>query len=264
MEITKIELKILIKEFLSASNRILRADFEDYATELSKFITYLDGVEIISNYIKSCGDPEYDIEAEVKEVAESYGRAIFSLGSTTEKEVANIYAVIKYLAENNISGRSFVYCGYSSSNKFQEKVDSFGDRFIRVLITHIENYLTRISIQMGLDDKTTINIHLENSSFDNSQLNVATGQGIVNATQNNFDVKKLQSLIDKLKENTEGLSDDDCEIVNESIETIETLKTDKPKKGLIKTALKALQGISGSANFIAAVTQIITFVQDYI
>ena len=264
MEITKIELKILIKEFLSASNRVLRADFEDYATELSKFVTYLDGTELISNYIKSCGEPECDIESSVNEVAGSYGRMIFGLGSTNEKEVANIYATIKYLADNNISGRSFVYCGYSSSKKFQEKVDAFGDRFIRVLITHIENYLTRISIQMGLDDKTTINIHLENSSFDNSQLNVATGQGTVNATQNNFDVKKLQTLIDNLKENSDGLLEDDCEIVNESIETIETLKTDKPKKGLIKTALKALQGISGSANFIAAVAEIITFVQDYI
>ena len=88
MEITKIELKILIKEFLSASNRVLRADFEDYATELSKFVTYLDGTELISNYIKSCGEPECDIESSVNEVAGSYGRMIFGLGSTNEKEVA--------------------------------------------------------------------------------------------------------------------------------------------------------------------------------
>lgn len=39
MEITKIELKILIKEFLTASNRVLRADFEIYCSELRKFLS---------------------------------------------------------------------------------------------------------------------------------------------------------------------------------------------------------------------------------
>ena len=62
MEITKIELKILIKEFLTASNRVLRADFEIYCSELRKFLSFLDSHQLISDYIKSCGEPEFDVE----------------------------------------------------------------------------------------------------------------------------------------------------------------------------------------------------------
>lgn len=60
MEITKIELKILVKEFLTASNRMLRANFEIYNTELSKFVRFLDSHELIKNYICLCGEPEVE------------------------------------------------------------------------------------------------------------------------------------------------------------------------------------------------------------
>lgn len=62
MEITKIELKILTKEFLVASNRVLRAGFEFYSEELAKFTKFLESKPIIWNYILSCGKPEFDVE----------------------------------------------------------------------------------------------------------------------------------------------------------------------------------------------------------
>ena len=169
MEITKVDLKILMKEFLSASNRILRADIDNYASELMKFANFLESRTLIYDYIKSCGEPEYDVEKEVKEIEQAYGRLIFSLGTTEENEVANIYAVAKYLALNNYSGRSLVFYGYSSSRKYQDNLDAFGDKFLRIMITHIENYLTKIGIKMRLDDKTTVNLHIENSKVSNTQ-----------------------------------------------------------------------------------------------
>lgn len=264
MEVTKVDLKILIKEFLTASNRVLRAGYEVYATELSKFVRFLENHELIYDYIKSCGEPEYDVEEKVKEVSQSYGRCVFSLGSTDVSEVANIFAVIKYLADNNYEGRSFVYYGYSNSRKFQEKVNGFGDSFIRVLITHIENYLTRISIQMGLDEKTTVNVNIENSTLSNSQVNVASDSSSIVANQSVCDTERLKKLLDKLLSETTGMDKDDKQTVIDCVETIATITDEKPKKGIIKMALTTLKGISGTAEFLAAVAAIVPFIQQYL
>jgi hypothetical protein len=264
MEITKIELKKLMKEFLYASNRVLRADFEDYGTELAKFVSFLNSKPLINNYIRSCGAPEYDSQTEFNEVNASYGRAIFSLGSTNEAEVANIYSIISYLAQKNISGRSYVFYGYSSSTKYQEKVDAFGDKFIRVLINHIENYLACIGIDMGLDDKIAISIHLENSNMENAQINVAAGEGTVNATQIINDLKDLDRLISEVKKHAASLSAEDRETVDECVETIETLKDQKPKKRLIKAAITTLKAIVGTAEFAAACAALIEFASNYL
>ena len=264
MEVTKVELKILIKEFLSASSRVLRAGYEVYDEELSKFVRFLESHELIYNYIKSCGEPEYDVAKEVQEVCQSYGSCIFSLGSTDEREVANIFAVIKYLANNNYGGHSFVYYGYSSSRKFQEKVNGFGDSFIRVLITHIENYLTRIIIQMGLDEKTTMNVHIENSTLSNAQVNVASDSSSITANQSICDTEQLQKLLAKLLSETSGMDDDDKQTVNDCAETIATITEENPKKGIIKMALTTLKGISGTAEFLETVTAVVSFVQQYL
>ena len=249
-----------MKEFLSASNRVLRADFEDYGAELRKFVSFLDGKPLINNYIKSCGAPEYDPQTEFEEVNASYGRAIFSLGSTNEAEVANIYSILSYLAQKDISGRSFVFYGYSSSSKYQEKVDAFGDRFVRVLINHIENYLACIGIDMGLDDKIAINIHFENSNMENAQINVAAGEGTVNATQVINDLMDLDRLISEVKKHSASLSAEDRETVGECVEIIETLKDKKPKMRLIKTAITTLKAIVGTAEFAAACAALIEFI----
>lgn len=264
MEVTKVDLKILIKEFLSASNRILRAGYEVYATELSKFISFLETHELIFEYINSCGEPEYDVKEEVDEICNSYGRSIFSLGSTNEKEVANIYAVVKYLGENNYNGRSYIYFGYSSSKKFQDKVNSFGDKFIRVLITHIENYLTRISIQMGLDEKTNVNVKIENSSLNNAQVNVAAENSSIVTNQNMCDTEQLEKLISNLLSTVGDMNDNDKQTVDDCVETIATIKEDNPKKGIIKMALSTLKGICGTTEFAAAVVAIVQFVEQYL
>lgn len=264
MEVTKVELKILIKEFLTASNRVLRAGYEIYACELGKFIRFLKTHDLIFDYIMSCGEPEYDVEQEVETVCNSYGRSIFSLGSTDENEVANIFAVIQYLADNNYDGRSYVYLGYSSSKKIQDKVNAFGDKFIRVLITHIETYLTKISIQMGLDEKTTVNVKIENSSLSNSQVNVASDNSSIVTNQTACDIEKLQELLDSLLFAARKLNLDDRQTVDECVEVIETIKEEKPKKGIIKMAVSTLKGIVGTAEFVTAVTAITEFVGQYI
>ncbi|MGX8797651.1 hypothetical protein ACR6HW_16565 [Fusibacter sp. JL298sf-3] len=67
--------------------------------------------------------------------------------------------------------------GYSSSRSFQDKVKGFNDRVVMVLIRHIERYLTKIGIEMGIDEKVTYSIAIENGQVnianDNSTTSVA-------------------------------------------------------------------------------------------
>lgn len=72
------------------------------------------------------------------------------MGETGEEEIRNVYAVLRYLAENNSSVYRGVAMGYSSSSKWQDKIKGFNERFVMVLIRHVERYLTKIGIDMAI------------------------------------------------------------------------------------------------------------------
>lgn len=261
MEITKVDLKILIKEFLTASNRVLRAGYEMYPEELLKFTKFLESKPLIWSYIVSCGEPEFNVAKEVEEVNNSFGRNIFSLGSTNEKEVANIYAVIKYLADTNYNGRGYLFYGYSSSKQYQEKVNGFGNDYIRIMITHIESYLSTLGIRMGVDSKMTINLEINDSNLTNAQVNVAGEGASIVTTQSIKDFNEFDKLIKTILSMTASLGADERETVTECVETLETIKDKKPKKSIIKMALTTLQGVAGTTEFLAAVAALAQFVQ---
>ena len=162
MKLNRKELRIIQYDFNSYSNRLLQADYDDYADVLRKFVNYIDNIPIISDYIHDCGNCDWNLENEVKEVQGSYGRLIFSLGKTESEEIRNVYAVLKYLAENNSSVYRGVAMGYSSSSKWQDKIKGFNDRFVMVLIRHVERYLAEIGIDMGIDEKIIYNVTVQN------------------------------------------------------------------------------------------------------
>ena len=62
----------------------------------------------------------------------------------------------------------------------------------------------------------------------------------------------------------EALNNEDRETVQECVEVIQTIQDEKPKKGLIKTALTTLNGITGTVEFAAAVAGIAQFVMGVI
>ena len=143
-------------DFNSCSNRLLQAEYEDYAGVLAKFEKYIDRTPIISDYIHDCGSCDWNLENEIKEVQGSYGRVIFFLGETDSEEIRKVYAVLRYLVENNSSVYRSVAMRYSSSSKWQDKIKGFNERFVMVLIRHIESYLTKVGIDMGRDEKIFI------------------------------------------------------------------------------------------------------------
>ena len=258
MRLNRKELRKIIYDFNSISNRLLQADFEDYNGVLAKFIDFIQKTPIINDYILDCGMCEQSLAEEFQEVGNSYGHCIFSLGDTDEEEVRNVYAILNYIVENKIQIHYGVAFGYSSSKKYQDKVKGFNDRVTMVLIRHIERYITKIGIDMGVDEKVTQSITIQNG-----QVNIANDNATINATNTNgIDFSQCSKLLDAIRENSQNLSSDEKEIVESSLEVIEEeIKTEQPRKSFLKTAITGIKTIKGTVEFASAVTALVQFLQ---
>ncbi len=258
MKLNKKELKKLQYDFNSICNRLLQADYQDYSEVLGKFLKFLNSAPIILDYIKDCGSCDLDLKETIQSVQRAYGRELFNAGETDEEEVRNVYAVLSYLVETNNSIYHGVAMGYSSSGKYQDKIKGFNERFVMILIRHIERYLTKVGIDMGLDDRVIYNV-----TVDKGQAIIATDNATVTATNNvGVDSNELKRLITDIQSTAQNLCEEDQQTVTECIEVIENEAVlEKPKKGMLKTALLTLTALKGSAEFGAAVVALIQFVE---
>ena len=256
MKLNRTELKKINYDFNSISNRLMQADLDDYNSILSKFLNYISTTAIISDYINDCGSCTQNLDEEFKEIAKSYGRCIFTLGDTDEEEICNVYAILNYIIAHNIKIHYAIAQGYSSSNIYQDKVKGFNNRVVMVLIRHIERYLTKVGIDMGLDENSTYTITVHNG-----QVNVANDNATITAVNNSgVDGATLASLIQNVRATAEELPPEDAEIVSDSLETIETeAVSEHPKKGLLRTAIAGIKAIKGPIEFTAAVTTLVQF-----
>ncbi len=251
----------VLYDFNSISNRLLQADYQDYTDVVFKFIAFIRSTPIIIEYINDCGICEKDMKKEFDEIAKSYGRLIFSIGDTNDEEIKNIYAILCYIADNNKEIYSFVALGYSSSTKYQDKIKGVNDRVVMVLIRHIESYLTKIGIDMGLDEKVSYSITVHNG-----QVNIANDNASISATNSiGVDAKQLAELVQAIRSTATALSPEDTEILDSNLEVIEEeAKADKPRKGFLKTALAGLKALKGTVDFSAAVAALVQFIQTLI
>lgn len=262
MKLNRAELRKIIYDFNSISNRLIQANFEDYNAVLLKFIDFIKNSELIYEYIKGCGECEQDLEIEFKKVQGSYGRATFSLGTLDNEEICNVFAILSYIVENDVQIHYDVALGYSNSRKYQDKVKGFNDRVVMVLIRHIERYLTKIGIDMGIDERITYSITVENG-----QVNIANDNSTINATNtiSTVDYDKLIKLIDEVKKNTKGISEEDYETLVSCIDVIkEEIKSINPRKPFLKTAISGLKGLKNTAEFSAAIAALIQFIRPFI
>ncbi|SCP99568.1 hypothetical protein [Anaerobium acetethylicum] len=258
MKLNRAELRKIIYDFNSISNRLLQADFNDYTNVVSKFVAFIKNTPIILDYIKDCGHCEQDLKQEFDEISRSYGRSIFSLGDADAEEIRNVFGIVNYIAENGIEIHYGVAVGYSSSKKFQDKIKGFNDRVVMVLIRHIESYLTKIGIDMGIDEKVTYSITVQNG-----QVNIANDNASITATSTvGIDAAQLEKLVQAVRIKAIELPQEDAEVLESSLEVIEDeIKSGKPRKGFLKTAVSGLKMIKGTAEFAAAVATLIQFVQ---
>ena len=263
MNLNKKDLRKIMYDFNSISNRLMQSDFQDYNSVLKKFLMFISNTEIINEYIKDCGNCEFNLEEEFSQIQNSYGHSIFTLGETDQEEIRNIFAYLNFINDNDIDICNRIAMGYSASSKYQDMVKGFNDRVVFVLIRHIEGYLTKIGIDMGVDEKNTFNIAVKNG-----QINIANDNSTI-TTYNNIscDLNELDKLIEDVKKisQKEQLSSGDEEQLNCNLEVIsEELKSKQPRKSFIKTAVEGMKMIKGTVEFGVASTTLIQFVQSCI
>lgn len=242
--------------FNSICNRLLQADFQDHNSVLSRFLGFIKDNPVIYEYVLDCGICDQNLEQEFKEVSGSYGRVIFTLGDTDAEEVRNVFAILCHITDNDIEVYWSIAAGYTSSNKYQDRVKAFNDRVVMVLIRHIETYLSRIGIDMGVDEKVQYNITVHNG-----QVNIANDYAQLTDTNTvGADLDQLGKLIQAIKDSSTDLSPEDKELLNDNLDVIqEEAASDKPRKGFLKTALTGLKAIKGSVEFAAAVASLLQF-----
>ena len=260
MKLNRTELKKISYEFNSLANRLLRADFRDYSNVLARFIKYISETEIIYDYILDCGEYNEDLAQAFREVQSR--NSIFVLGDSDEEEVRTVYAILKYSVENKHEICMGIGMAYSGATQFQEILKAFNDRVTLILIGHIETYLTKIGIEMGVDDKIIYNI-----SVKNGQVNISNDNSVINATNTYCDAEELLKMIDLIRGEAEksNFSDSEKEILESSLSVIEEeCKEEKPRKAFLNTALVGLNTIKGTVEFTAAVVTLVQFVQQII
>jgi len=258
MKLNRAELRKIMYDFNSLSNRLMQVDFDDYTDVATKFINFIKRTPVIFDFITDCGICDQDLVKEFSEIGGSYGNEIFSLGDEPEEEIRNVFAILEYIVEKKIEIHYGVAMGYSHSQKYQDMVKGFNDRVVMVLIRHIEAYLTKIGIDMGLDEKIVYQVTVEHG-----QVNIATDNATINATSNiGIDTERLADLVQAVKTAATNLSEEEQDTLSSNLEVIEEeSKSAKPRKGFMKTAIAGLSAIKGTAEFGAAVVALIQFVQ---
>lgn len=258
MKLNRAELRKIIYDFNNIANRLLQADFNDYTGVVRRFVAFIKDTPIIYDFILDCGTCDCNMDEEFQEIRQSYGRLVFSLGDTNEEEVCIIFSILDYIAEKGVNISHAIAAGYTSSNKYQDRVKAFNDRVVMVLIRHIESYLTKVGIDMGVDEKITYSI-----TVNNGQVNIANDNASITATNNiGVDLTHLETLLQNVRSTASDIDGEDAEVLTDGLEVIEEqIKSENPKKSFIKTALAGIKAVKGTAEFAAAVAALIQFIQ---
>ena len=248
--IDKKQLKIISMEFRTIANRLITCNHQTGMPLLKKFMTYIDENEIISEYIKQYVNPN-DFEPVER------GTRFSSMGDTKQEEISYTYQYLKYAMENYHSFYHDMAFGYA--REANDAVKEFCNRIVLPFVNYIEGYLTEIGIQMGYDEDKKFMINVNGGV---AQVNVVNDNAIVHATQNNgIDISQLEIIIsDIIKHIPTDLTPEEREQISDSVEVIRTeVQSANPRKGFIKTALKGLQAINGTAQFGAAIATLVQF-----
>lgn len=243
----------------------MRTNPNDFQSDLARFVSYIGDTPFVSEYVNDCvaqHTPEgFDAKEEVAAVRENMGRAVFGpFCGSDEEETAEITLILRELVSQGVSGRSRVFYGYSGgSAKFQDMIDGFLNRVVRILIDHLEGHLVSKGIAMGLDDKN-VSVVVDMSGASNSLLNIATGGSSISAVQQNGQNQALESLLQDLISSTEGLDDDVREAVEVNAQVIrDEHASSSPRKEVLEAAVKSLKVILGGTHALASLMTIAQF-----
>lgn len=261
MELNRKELKKIMHSFNSIASRIMRVKFDEYVMVLDKFLSYIESNEILIEYIQSGKTEEYNVEKDWNIVLSKEGY-MFEFGPSLQEESYQIYCVLNHICQNIQEPECAFYNIYRKST-WQDNVREFNERVVLVLINNINDYLTGVGIDMGLDENTVWNVS-------GGQVNIAKDNATINATQNNgIQNDDLQKMVSSILNNLSGIDKENADTIIDSVEMIkdEILKPE-PKARILSNGIKLLAPMISIVNGIPMlatnITKFIEYVENYI
>lgn len=112
---------------------------------------------------------------------------------------------------------------------------------------------------MGCDENIVWNVN-------GGQVNIASGNAIINATQNKgVNNAELESIIKNIMDNVSGLDKEDADTIIDSVEMIrEEIMKPEPKRNIISSGIKLLVSMISIDNGIPALAENIQKFIDYV
>lgn len=260
MDSEKIELRKLLFKHSSEASNILKSDYYDLSTALTRYLNFIDGQPAIRAFVEDCLAnylPEgFDAYAEVSEVT-SDPYTIFEFPPSCEGECAVTYLVLKAIAEKGLCQSLNLLLGYAhGSKKYDDMVEGFVNDVARRLVNGVNQAITLKGIELGLDESVSQVNHFHNSGAAIAS-QTANGSSTTINQANGIDADALDAIIGKLENSLSELSDEYRETAADAIDAIkDILGESQPKPSILKSLLNTLKGINEGATFVKNVAEL--------
>lgn len=249
MNLDTIKLKKLMYHFNRVSERLMHTDFADFPINVKRFVDFIDNNEIIKEYVNEAGDPTIDIDLMMSEA--SHNSSILSIGNDEESEIANIYSILHYIVNHNVSYSSMIFYGYGhGSINYQDMIDDFNSRVTMVFISHIEAHLNGLGYDMGLDQRNINNIIYGNNNH--LELQQGNNNTMINNIDASLDFDMVKQIIDEIKRNQDSFDSAFGENANEfkdrlnELENVVSAKDSSKAKQLLLSLKAIAEGAAGN------------------
>ena len=133
----KNELRIISLKYRTLASQMLKIDNEDEVRYIKMFLEFVNGTNLLSEYISCCHKLDYDFNSILQ--SRDYGQH-FKLPDNTEDIIDYDYQLLKFIIENN---RSLIgiTLGYSHSNKFADSITAFMRKTIEPFVIALREYI---------------------------------------------------------------------------------------------------------------------------
>lgn len=254
----RLELRKLSLEFRRLSSNLLNSTNDTADINISRFLKFIDGNELISEIIQ---DKISGVDYDFKECYD-IGSADWADYTPPVDEASHIKAQYDYLNfinnENTVNVRSQAmnYCW--SDNNINTVIQNFLEIAFKLLIDFINDQLSIEMIVLDEEAKTMCgNTYIQNIKTVNGSAS-QQNSGVINTYNTTNDTSSMLELIDKLLASLpeiQGVNTEEIENVKDDLEMVqEQLKTDNPKKSRIGKALAGIKKFVSDFSMKLAVT----------
>lgn len=254
----RLELRKLSLEFRRLSSNLLNSTKDTADINISRFLKFIDGNELISEIIQ---DKISGVDYDFKECYD-IGSADWADYTPPVDEACHIKAQYDYLNfinnENTVNVRSQAmnYCW--SDNNINTVIQNFLEIAFKLLIDFINDQLSIEMIVLDEEAKTMGgNTYIQNIKTVNGSAS-QQNSGVITTYNTTNDTSSMLELIDKLLASLpeiQGVNTEEIENVKDDLEMVqEQLKTDNPKKSRIGKALAGIKKFVSDFSMKLAVT----------